>query len=364
MDLFSVLFLAAGLLFLISGADMLVRGSSNLALGLGVSPLVIGLTVVAFGTSAPELAVSVSSSLKPDSGANIALGNVVGSNIFNILFILGISALFSPLFVSRQVIRKEVPVMIFVSLVLFLTCMNGIISRVEGMIMFGGIVLYTFIAIYKSRKELYSDAGNQVTNYKYKKDLRSLLLNIFYIIAGLGALVLGARWLVSGAVEISSALGVSDLVIGLTIVAAGTSLPEVATSVIAAVRGERDIAVGNVVGSNIFNILAVAGLSAAVVPGGIKAASSAVYFDIPVMIAAAVACLPVFFTGLKISRWEGFVFIGYYVAYTAYLILKSREYEALSYFSNVMLIFVIPITILTIFITFIYDHKRAEGVNI
>jgi cation:H+ antiporter len=366
MDTAAILFFLIGLGLLIAGAEALVRGASRLATFMGVSHLVIGLTVVSFGTSAPETAVSVLSALS--GKADIAVGNVVGSNILNVLLILGLSAAIAPLFVSRQLIRLDVPIMIGVS---FLTLVFGADGRIrpgEGFILFGGILAYTAFSIRKSRKE---DNGAQEGEIDQKPGReqqpgRYWLVNITLILGGLASLVLGSRWLVKGATEIATSLGVSELVIGLTIVAAGTSLPEVATSLVAAIRGERDIAVGNAIGSNIFNILAALGLTGIIAPGGIVVSSQALRFDIPVMIAVAVACLPIFFSGYIISRWEGFLFLAYYVAYTAFLILKSTHHETLPIFSKVMVAFVIPITVVTLVTTTIRfirsgRHKRGKG---
>ncbi|NIS75146.1 MAG: calcium/sodium antiporter [Deltaproteobacteria bacterium] len=366
MDIAAILFFFIGLGLLIAGAEALVRGASRLATFMGVSHLVIGLTVVSFGTSAPEMAVSVLSGLS--GKADIAVGNVVGSNILNVLLILGLSAAIAPLFVSRQLIRLDVPIMICVSVLTLVFGANGRISRVEGFILFGGILAYMAFSIRKSRKE---DNGRQEGEIEHQPGReqqpgRYLLVNITLILGGLVSLVLGSRWLVNGATAIATSLGVSELVIGLTIVAAGTSLPEVATSLVAAIRGERDIAVGNVVGSNIFNILAALGLTGIVAPDGIVVSSQAIRFDIPVMIAVAVACLPIFFSGYIISRWEGLLFLAYYVAYTAFLILKSTHHATLPIFSKVMVAFVIPITVVTLVTTTIRfirsgRHKNGEG---
>ncbi len=348
-----------GLALLVAGAEALVRGASRLALALGVSPLVVGLTVVAFGTSAPELAVSVQSAL--NGAADIAVGNVVGSNIFNVLFILGLSAVITPLIVAEQIIRVEVPIMIAVSLLLYGMAWNGTISRGEGWLLVAGIVAYTLFQIWQSRR------ASKATQEGYEQklgasahDMRAWAINIGLVVAGLVMLVLGSRWLVQGAVAIAEFLGLSELIIGLTIVAAGTSLPELATSVIATVRGEREIAVGNVVGSNIFNILAVLGLSALVSPAAIRVAPASLSFDIPFMVAVALACLPVFFSGAGIARWEGWVFLFYYVAYTAYLILASVQHSSLSAFSAVMGLFVAPITVLTISIVALRDLRQSR----
>jgi cation:H+ antiporter len=336
-----LLFLA-GLALLVVGAELLVRGASSLARRFGITPLVIGLTVVAMGTSAPEVAVSVRSALAGQ--ADIALGNVVGSNIFNVLFILGLSALITPLLVTRKLVWLEVPIMIGVALLLWLFAYDGHVNRVEAGILFAGLVAYTVFQIWESRRE-----GIEAQELAGEdRPLGGAALSLAFLAGGLGLLVLGANWLVDAAVAMARAIGVSELVIGLTIVAAGTSAPEVATSIMAALRGERDIAVGNVVGSSIFNILCVLGIAGVVSPSGIGVAPAALAFDIPVMVAVAVACLPIFLTGHTIARWEGALFFFYYVAYTAYLILAATEHDALPAFSQVMLLFVLPLTVVTL----------------
>ncbi|QSP94636.1 calcium/sodium antiporter [Marinobacter salinisoli] len=336
-----------GLVFLIVGAEALVRGASRLAAVLGISPLVIGLTVVAFGTSSPELAVSVKSALSDQ--ASLAMGNVVGSNIFNVLFILGLSALIVPLVVSQQLIRLDVPLMIALSVAVLLLSLDGNLSRMDGILLVTGLIIYIGFLIYQSRKTSAGITGNgsdhlapdHQTSVNWPK-------NLGLVVGGLVLLVIGSRWLVESAVAFAQYLGVSELVVGLTIVAAGTSLPEVVTSVIAAIRGERDIAVGNVVGSNIFNLMGVLGLAGIVAPAGIEVSTAVIGFDLPVMIAVALACLPIFFTGATISRQEGLVLLAYYVAYTLYLILAASHHDALPRFSAVMLYFVLPITALTL----------------
>ncbi len=360
----TILLLIAGLILLVIGAEALVRGASKLAAAIGISPLVIGLTVVAFGTSAPEMTVSVMSSLS--GNVDIALGNVVGSNIFNVLFILGACALIVPLLVNQQLIKLDVPIMIVVSLLTLALGWNGNISKIEGGILFAGIIGYTVFLILQSQKE-----RSKLVKEEYEQEYgdgkpftaAQWLFNLVLVIGGLALLVLGSRWLVDSAIIIAKDLGVSDLIIGLTIVAAGTSLPEVATSIIASVRGERDIAVGNVVGSNIFNILAVLGLSAIVAPDGLPVSLAALQFDIPVMIAVAIACLPIFFTGNLIARWEGFVFLGYYIAYTTYLVLSSTKHGALQLFDAAMMWFVIPLTILTLIVVTVRAMQKQRRVK-
>jgi cation:H+ antiporter len=309
----TILLFILGLVFLVAGAEALVRGASSLAGRVGISPLVIGLTVVAFGTSAPEMAVSAAASL--DGQYDLAMGNVVGSNIFNVLFILGVSALIVPLVVSEQLIRLDVPLMIALSFLLLFFGWDGVIQRWEAVILFAGIIMYTVFLIRQSRKEMAAkESSSEII------PSGSICLNGVYIIGGLTLLVVGSGWLVDSSIAFANDFGVSERIIGLTIVAAGTSLPELATSVMASIRGERDIAVGNVVGSNIFNILSVLGLSGVLSPIGLTVSASTLSFDLPVMIAAAAICLPLFFTGFKISRWEGGFFLVSYIAYTLYLV--------------------------------------------
>lgn len=351
----------SGLIVLIVGAELLVRGASKLALSFGISPLVVGLTVVSFGTSSPELAVSVQSAWS--GRVDIALGNVVGSNIFNILFILGLSALITPLVVHRQLIRQEVPLMVGVSLLLWALAADGGISRGEGLLFVALLLGYTFLVIRQSRRETAAD--RELASPAAPADAtawdRHWGVQVLLVLAGLGLLIAGSNWLVGAAVALARQLGMSELVVGLTIVAMGTSLPEVATSVMAAVRGERDIAVGNVVGSNIFNILAVLGISASVAPGALLVPPSMPAFDLPVMVAVAAACLPIFFTGHLIARWEGALFLAYYVAYTAYLILDAAGHDAQAGFSAVMGGFVLPLTALTLLVLSWRHWQRMRG---
>ena len=354
-----IVFLIAGLVLLVIGAEILVRGASKLASSLGISPLVIGLTIVAFGTSAPEMAVSIGASWSGQ--ADLALGNVVGSNIFNILMILGLSAVVAPLVVSQQLVRLDVPLMIAASIAVLLMGLDNKISRIDGLFLFGTVLAYTFFLIRQSRRESsaavheqydaeFSTASNTAMGY---------VRDAVFILGGLALLVLGARWLVDSAVQIAQYLGMSELVIGLTIVAAGTSMPELATSVIASLRGERDIAVGNVVGSNLFNLLAVLGLSSIVSPDGVQVADAALVFDIPVMIGVALICLPIFFTGYLISRFSGALFLFYYVAYTLYLLMAAQQHENLQTFGMAMIWFVIPATVIML-LTMAWRYHRSR----
>jgi len=348
MNLLTLVFFVAGMVALVVGAELLVRGSAHLAAAVGVSPLVIGLTVVAYGTSSPELAVSVQASWLGQ--ADLALGNVVGSNILNVLLILGASALIIPLTVARQLLWLDVPLMVVLSVLTLLFGLDGRIDRVDGAVFVVILIVYTVFLIRKSRREVAAEraADPEANPASGSQGSGAVVSDLILIVVGLGLLVLGSRWLVQGAVALATAWGVSELLIGLTVVAVGTSLPEVATTLAAAFRGQRDIAVGNVVGSCTFNIISVLGLSSLVSRAGIPVSPQALQFDIPVMIGVAVACLPVFYTGGTVSRWEGALFLGYYVAYTVYLILHATDNGALPMFRHAMLWFVIPLTALTL----------------
>jgi len=351
----TVLLFIAGLIGLIAGAELLVRGATKLALSFGISPLVVGLTIVAFGTSSPELAVSVGAVVNGQT--DIALGNVVGSNVFNVLFILGLSALITPLVVNIQLIRQEVPIMVGASFLLMALSLDGRLSWNDGAMLTVLMVAYTVFLVVQSRKE--TQAARDEYAAEVKPAARGgwderLPVQLSLIVVGLAFLVLGSQWLVQASVIFAKALGVSDVVIGLTIVAAGTSMPEVAASVMAAIKGERDIAVGNVVGSNTFNILGCLGISSLVSGSvGLGVPSSVLAFDIWVMLAVALACLPVFMTGREIARWEGGVFLLYYVAYVAYLILAAQQHAALGTFSAAMMGFVVPITVITLVVVLV-----------
>lgn len=342
--------LLAGFALLVAGGELLVRAAARLAARFRVSPLVIGLTVVAFGTSAPELAVSLQAGLggQPD----LALANVVGSNVFNILGILGACALAAPLVVSAQVVRVEVPLMIGWSVLACALAADGRLGRWDGLLLVSCLVAYTAWAIRRSRRETEVIQREYAAEYGPERlartrGARSLAAQLAACGAGLALLVVGARWLVEGATTIARALGVDEIVIGLTVVAVGTSLPEVATSLVATLRGERDIAVGNAVGSNVFNLLSILGISALVAPGGIPVASSLLRFDLPVMLAVAVACLPLMLDG-GLSRWEGGLFLGLYGAYTLYLVLAASRHAALGPYSAVLALFVLPLVAVTL----------------
>jgi cation:H+ antiporter len=353
-----VLMFALGLVALVIGAELLVRGASRLAVSFGVSPLVVGLTVVAFGTSAPEMAVSVGSAL---TGApDLAIGNVVGSNIANVLLILGISALITPLLVDEQIIRQEIPIMIGASALLVVMALDGNIGLVESVALFALVIAYTVFLVVQSRRASKAVQDEFETGIPTSTWDRHWAVQLALIAVGLVLLVVGADWLVDAAVAFARAFGVSDLVIGLTVVAVGTSMPEIATSIIAAIRGQRDIAVGNVVGSNVFNILAVLGAAGVASGVGLPVSEAARNFDLWVMLAVAFACLPIMITGREIARWEGVVFLAYYVAYTAWLVLQAQQHDSVQAFSGIMLGYVMPLTVITLIVSIVRSNgKRA-----
>ena len=353
------LFFLLGLAALIAGAESLVRGTSRIALSLGISPLVVGLTIVALGTSSPEVAVSVGAALSGNT--DIAVGNVVGSNVFNVLFILGVSAVITPLIVHSQIIRQEVPIMIGASVVLGIMILDGALGRPEAALLLL-LVVYVSFLLRQSRAETAEIRDEYAGSIRRSGEWDShWSVQVLLIAVGLGLLVLGSNWLVDSAVAFARALGVSDLIIGLTIIAAGTSMPEVATSIMAAIRGERDIAVGNVIGSNTFNILGCLGLSGVVSPTGLGIAPAVLNFDIWVMIAVAIACLPVLLLGRQIGRKRGLLFLAYYAAYVVYLILGAQQHDALDEFSAVMVSFVLPITVVTLVAMVVRQQESRPG---
>lgn len=347
--------LMAGLVLLVLGAEWLVRGASQLAIRAGISPLAIGLTVVAYGTSTPELAVSVNAALSGQ--ADIAVGNVVGSNICNVLLILGVSALAAPLIVSSQLVRLDVPLMIAVSLGTIGLAIDGNVSRMDGLILLAAAIGYTVLQLVLARRE-----SSKAVDVDVVAPAGSVIASILFIVIGLGLLMLGAQWMVGSAVTIAKWWGVSELVIGLTVVAVGTSLPELMTSVVASLRGQRDIAVGNIVGSNLFNLTAVLGAAAAISPSGVAVAAETLRFDLPVMTAVAVICLPIFFTGSSIARWEGALLLAYYVAYVTYLVLAAQRHEAAGSLGDAMRYFVVPITAAVLVgLAFLEFRRRRNG---
>ena len=357
----SVLLVVIGLAVLVAGGELLVRGAVRLAALARVSPLVIGLTVVAFGTSAPELAVSIRASWSGQS--DVALGNIVGSNIANVLLILGLSSCVAPLVVSSQLVRFDVPLMILASAAMWALGWDGVLTRGDGALLFGALLVYIVWSIRASRREKAEVHEQFAKEYATGPRARGtdLLVQSLFLLVGLGMLTAGSSWLVDGAVRLATWFGISQLVIGLTIVSIGTSLPELVTSIIAAVRGQRDIAVGNIVGSNLFNILCVAGLTSTIVPGGIAVSPEALRFDLPIMVAVAVACFPVFFTGHCIDRWEGALFFGYYLIYLTYQVVAAT-YPSVPLALPVLVFgFALPLTAITLLVSVIRSLRGRNS---
>lgn len=352
----NILQFIGGLVILILGADLLVRGASRLAAAAGISPLVIGLTIVAIGTASPEIAVSLQAA--SIGQGSLTLGNVIGSNIFNILFVLGVTALVAPIVIAEQLIRLDAPIMVGISLLTFLLALNGRLGLFDGILLIGGLVAYTVFALRQSRKEndgIHKEYAREFAD-REKHTLWNMGKNILLMVAGLGSLVLGARWLVDSATDIAKSFGISELVIGLTIVAVGTSLPEVATSIIAALKGESDIAVGNAVGSNIFNLLGVLGLSGLMAPGGIEVSSRVLTLDFLVMLFVALICLPIFYVDNKVSRGEGVLLLSYYILYTAYLILDAAQSSILP-LVTMFIAFYVPLTFIALIMVTVRARK-------
>ncbi|AJM93221.1 calcium/sodium antiporter [Nitrosopumilus piranensis] len=311
--IFNFLLVGIGLTMLYFGADRLISGSTSLSRKFGISPLVIGLTVVAFGTSAPEFVVSISSAMQGLS--DVALGNVVGSNIVNIGLILGVTAIVSPIAVSKSVIRKEIPIMIGVSFLLLAVIIDGKIDLIDGALLVTGIIVFTGFSYRSSKK--YTDTEKTPSQILQKNIIPK---SILFIAAGLGLLTFGSFLTVDNAVIIGNSFGISELFMGLTIIAAGTSLPELITSIVAAKKGHAELSVGNIVGSNIFNILAILGISSVI--SGITV-SDQVLVDVGMMLAFSLVLLPIMRQGFSISRKEGLILIAGYVGYVVFLLYRQ-----------------------------------------
>jgi cation:H+ antiporter len=315
---------AAGLALLIFAAELVLRHGSALALSFGVKPLVLGLTVVAIGTSAPELAVGITAA-REGSGA-LAVGNIAGTNLVNILLILGLSALLRPLPLHRRTIRTDLPMMVVAALVMTAFAWDGALSGTEGAIMIAIALVYTAAVIKgsgsESRRvkaeysEMFGSEGARTTG----TEEAHRGINAVYLLAGIALSVLGAQWLVDGAIDIARRMGLGEAVIGLTIVAIGTSAPELVTTIVGTLRNERDVAVGNLLGSSVYNILVILGITCIAAPAGIPVERQLLLFDIPLMTAVALLCIPVFITDGKVSRLEGALFVMLYCSYLGYLL--------------------------------------------
>lgn len=353
--------LLVGLVFLVAGAELLVRGASSIATRLGIAPVIIGLTVVAIGTSAPELAVSVSAGISGEG--EVAFGNVAGSNIVNILLILGGSAVIGTLVVSQRIIRLDIPLLIGATLVTLVLSLDNEIGRIDGVVLFSGIIAYTWWLIRTGRnegEEVLDEYADAVEELEVEVIDKPMPVQVGLVVLGLVILVAGSQFLVGSATDIATEIGVSDLVIGLTVVAVGTSLPELATSFLASYRGQRDIAVGNVVGSNLFNLMCVLGLTGLVAPDPVPVADSSLRVDFPVMLAATVVLLPIVWKGFRIQRWEGLVLAAFYVVYVTFLILDSGDSQAVDVVGPIALV-VTPLVLLGFTLAALQARRQRES---
>ncbi|MES5134590.1 calcium/sodium antiporter [Prevotella amnii] len=309
-------FIFIGVTLVLWGADKLTDGSVAIAQKMRVSQVIIGLTVVAMGTSMPEFSVSLVSALKGTS--DLAIGNVIGSNIINSLFIVGVSAMFSPILITPITIKKDIPFALVSSVVLMMLCYDGMIGRIDAGIIFAMFIIFMIKTLQEAKSDVKIDKANNKSimseNIISEKQHKKIWVSVIWIIVGLSCLIFGSNLFVSGAVKVASSLGVSDAIIGLTIVAGGTSLPELATSVVAARKGDSGIAIGNVIGSNIFNILAILGVTGLIHPMLLQGITM---FDLSIMVISMILIWFLSFTKYTIERWEGFclivVFIGYMV---------------------------------------------------
>ena len=344
--------LLSGLVLLIAGAELMVRSAVRLAARWHVRPLILGLTIVALGSSAPQMAVSLQATLAEN--ADIAVGSVIGSTIFNILVTLGLSALIIPLRVSRQLVRLDIPLMIGASLLVFVLAWNEELTRIDGVMLLVALALYLGLLLRQSRHSARppsSDPHSQPAPW-----LTSLLM----IEAGLAMLIYAGHLLLGAAVEVATDLGLSERIIGLTIVAIGTSLPELATSLIAALRGEREIAVGNVIGSNLFNLLGVLGVTALIAPSPLSVSPNALGFDLPVMLGVAVFCLPLFYTGYRVTRAEGLLCLGLYLAYGLHVVSFATGMPLAGKLEHLMLFFVLPALVAFLLFTSLLAWRRQH----
>lgn len=324
-DFHPILIFIAGLVVLIVGAELTLRGASSLAAMLGVKPIVIGLTVVSIGTSLPELAVGITA-VAEGKGA-MAVGNIAGTNILNILFILGLSAAIRPLKLRQLSIRFDVPAMVIAALALFIMALNGVISQIEGAILFSGAIIYVVVLLRLSKKESADLKREYAEEYSLKvlKSQRKIfnsVSNILMLLGGMALTILGANLLVEGAVVLAQMLGMSDALIGLTIIAIGTSAPELASTIIATIKDDRDVAVGNLIGSSVSNIVVILGITCMSAPGGVNVSDDVLWLDLPLGAAVAIACYPVFRSDRMVSRREGIFFVLCYLAYFTFLIMR------------------------------------------
>lgn len=360
----TILLFIAGLVALIGGAELFLKGVDHFGLKWGVSPVVMGLTVVAFATGAPELAISIKAA--STGSADLVLGNIIGSNIANILLILGIVAILKPINITRRIIRIDVPMVIGASLLVFILAFDGSLTTFDGVIFIAGLLCYSLFTFFQIKKERKKGKETEIFEYGESEDeLASgtffYIKNIGFLLIGLALIVLGANWMVESAVTIARLLGLSELVIGLTIVSIGTSLPEVATSVASARKGNADIAVANVMGSNLYNVLLTLGLTLIIAPTALDVSAQALGFDLPFMVAVSIVCVPIFIAGFNLTRSDGIIFLFYYTSYLTYLVLDAYSSSLVQVTENAFMWGILPATLIYMIWRLVIYRKRVKS---
>jgi len=312
------LLIVVGLTALVGGAELLIRGGSRVASRLGISPIAVGLTFVSIGTSAPELAVGIDAGLQGNGG--LVVGNIAGTNVVNVLLILGLSAAIRALPLDSVTLRLDLPMMASAAVILLLLAIDGVLSTADGIILLFVAVAYTALIVKNSKRESPRVQAEYAEEYTVPAGRLAATRDVAVLVTGTVVIVVGADWLVSGAVDLAVALDVSNALIGLTVVAIGTSAPELATTIVSTIRGDRDIAIGNLIGSSVYNIGLILGTTAVVVPGRFDLSAPLTYVDIPIMTGVALLCVPMFVVGAKITRTEGVACVAAYGVYLAYLV--------------------------------------------
>lgn len=338
-----------GLVALVYGADLFLKGVDAFGIKWRISPVIMGLTVVAFATGAPELAISIKAAA--NGSADLVLGNIIGSNIANILLIIGIGSVMKAIAITPRILKVDLPIVLFVSLVLYWISSDGSLSKLDGVILISMLIAYsifTFFQIKKSRAEhkivdLYEP---NINPDNLDDGLKFYAINLGWLAIGLVMIVMGSDWMVDSAIEIATLFGISELIIGLTIVSIGTSLPEVATSIAIIRKGNPESAIGNVLGSNLYNVLLTLGITILITPQVLQVSSIAINFDLPIMVGVIILCFPIFITGMKITRSEGVVFLLYYASYLTILTLDAISSPYSESFDFAMIWIVIPATAL------------------
>ncbi|MFK3798613.1 calcium/sodium antiporter [Pseudomonas sp. NPDC088444] len=347
--------LVCGLIMMIIGAEFSVRAAVVLAALLKTRPLFLGLTVVALGSSAPQMAVGLQAALTDST--DIAVGSVIGSNIFNILVTLGLSALIIPLRVARQLVRVDLPLMIGATALVAGLAWNGVLSTFDGVILLIGMAVYLAVVI---RQFAHGARHVSASEELPRRKVWPITGRLIQMSCGLALLILGSHLLVGAAVIVAQDLGLSERVIGLTVIAVATSLPALMTSLIAALRGERDIAVGNIIGSNLFNLLGVLGITSLIASGPLSISPNALDFDLPVMLGVALLCLPLFYSGYRITRLEGLLLLGLYAVYALHIVSFTTGMPLAGRLERLMIHYALPVLGMAVLIGTVRAWRRQH----